>query len=946
MAASNNDVDITVVESESDDDSQSSEEFNFAVALQLRKNLSSTFEQHIHSSNVSDKIARFEQQSNNSDKLPPRPAVAVAVPAVKSTPLGVYLRVRPISSEHVATVNTIEIQPTTKQSQVPTTVRTFPPVDSNAYKVVREESSGGVKEFEFAQVFGPESTQQQVYNTVAAPLVSGLFPSSNGSTGESALLFAYGITNAGKTHTIMGSAKQKEMRGIIPRALQDIFSHMQSRTGYSLNMSYMEIYNEGIYDLLPKKEKTKTFVGASRESLKLRESRHGQTFVRGLAKHKVKSVEHGLELVQQASSKRHTSSNNINSDSSRSHCICQLEVSIESPIHSSVINSNDMEADDDDDDNSVSTANGYNTDDEAVFLNKKKSVTLWIVDLAGSERSKRTGVIQGSTRQKEAALINSSLMKLMRCLNVMRRNQSTSMTANVVPFRESKLTHLFMNHLTGTSASRTLMIVNVNPAVADFDETQHVLAYATAARSVQISQEDFHRKRKDISAGGDALEATHDYNGRALKKLKSNNKGGAVTTSSTNGAASKISKLVKRFSPKNMGARKPAAVDGDSKKRKMMESQKESSKSLSSTDSVAEQPNLKTSRFANMRAQGKPKEAPSQQHGTTTASNKEIKQLKMSLSVAQAEAELLRSEKNQLEEQLSQHEAQVRMEIAQDMEEQMQIMREQYNGIIDNLKSQVHSNPTPSKSVKKAQMDKVDSLIDELMDKVDECEDEMKRMRESHAAEIASLEEKYGKALSDKDKELSELDSSHKQAAAQLEATIKDLQSKLGTSQESYAKLEKSKKEMMENYEQLIREQDEEETEDEDDSDGEESSPTPVRRGRQQQQETGGTKQMVRSRTSKVAVQSMETEYLPKLSGKKTSRELHSKRTPLSPIPINKNSSDLDDRDCFGPDQWLRPKKPVEICELTGSFLRPRGRAPSGREWDEKVGAWRLSMAG
>jgi TolA-binding protein len=132
-------------------------------------------------------------------------------------------------------------------------------------------------------------------------------------------------------------------------------------------------------------------------------------------------------------------------------------------------------------------------------------------------------------------------------------------------------------------------------------------------------------------------------------------------------------------------------------------------------------------------------------------------------------------------------------------------------------------------------MDKVDSLIDELMDKVDECKDEMKRMR------------KYGKAVGDKDKELSEVNSSHKQAVAKLEATIKDLQSKLETSQESYVKLEKSKKEMMENYELLIREQDEEETEDEYDSDGEESSRTPVRRGRQQQQETGGTKQMVRS---------------------------------------------------------------------------------------------------
>ena len=148
----------------------------------------------------------------------------------------------------------------------------------------------------------------------------------------------------------------------------------------------------------------------------------------------------------------------------------------------------------------------------------------------------------------------------------------------------------------------------------------------------------------------------------------------------------------------------------------------------------------------------------------------------------------------------------------------------------------------------------------------------------------------------------------------------------------------------MENYEQLIREQDEEETEDER---REESSPTPVRHGRHEQNETSGARRMVRSRTSKVAVQSMETENVPKSSGKKPSRKLRSKRAPLSPIAMNKNSSDSDDsEDSFGPDQWLRPKKPVEICETTGSFLRPRGRAPSGREWDEKVGAWRLSMAG
>jgi predicted nuclease with TOPRIM domain len=135
------------------------------------------------------------------------------------------------------------------------------------------------------------------------------------------------------------------------------------------------------------------------------------------------------------------------------------------------------------------------------------------------------------------------------------------------------------------------------------------------------------------------------------------------------------------------------------------------------SDGAADQPKLKMNRLANMRAQGKSKKAPSQTQGGGAAANKELKQLQTSLSIAQAEIEALRWEKSQLEERLSRQEAQVRMEIARDMDEQMQIMRGQYKNIINNFKSQIHS--TPSKSVKKAQMDKADSIMDELMDKVD-----------------------------------------------------------------------------------------------------------------------------------------------------------------------------------------------------------------------------------
>lgn len=240
-----------------------------------------------------------------------------------------YLRVRPTNNDNVTGGNTIQIHPTKKPFEVSTMIRTCPPPDSKAPKAARESSSGGVKEFEFSQVLGPESTQEEVYSAVAEPLVSGLFPSSNDDTGvgESALLFAYGATSSGKTHTMMGDAKQKDMEGIIPRAIQNIFLQMKIHTDHcGLNASFFEIYNEGVSDLLPIESKTnaKTFGIDFPVALDIR-SDQDQTFVRGLVKHKIENAEHGVRLAQQAAAKRRTSSNIVNAGSSRSHSICQLE---------------------------------------------------------------------------------------------------------------------------------------------------------------------------------------------------------------------------------------------------------------------------------------------------------------------------------------------------------------------------------------------------------------------------------------------------------------------------------------------------------------------------------------------------------------------------------------------------------------------------------------------
>ena len=207
MADEDNLNDITVVVDESDDESEEeSPEVDFQSAMRVRKNLSETFDRHV---SVADKIARFEAKttvsaSTTSAMLPPRAPTSTTTTGT-STALSVSLRIRPPAAaaapmDDAAQLDTIEILESTTGTGTttgrPTTIRTHAPSNSNAAKVVRDNYSS--KEYNFSQVFSPETTQEDLYQTVAAPLVQGLFG------GDSALLFAYGVTNAGKTHTITG----------------------------------------------------------------------------------------------------------------------------------------------------------------------------------------------------------------------------------------------------------------------------------------------------------------------------------------------------------------------------------------------------------------------------------------------------------------------------------------------------------------------------------------------------------------------------------------------------------------------------------------------------------------------------------------------------------------------------------------------------------------------
>jgi hypothetical protein len=824
---------------------ESSEGFTFGSVNALRRNLTETFDQQVqqqqhqqqqqqqqqqlcqqrqqqqqqqvhHTSSevlsISDRIHQYEQATTAPSSKPP------LIPSrnlqannfVPTDGFAIYLRVRPpavykdsttskhnnskkrkittenSTNENISNNNTIEILQPENPQQNPTTVRTYPPADSNTSKFNLQRNVHGptsstcaVKEFDFHQVLAPKTTQQDLYTVVAAPLIQSLFEATSAPPEtasrpanldqKSALLFSYGVTNAGKTHTILGNTKSDQDHtkwGIIPRAISDILDRIKlasTETGKSsdLYVSCFEVYNEQIFDLLPSKSAAAR-IGPP-PVLKVRESR-GQILVRGLVKHNISSVGQGVDLTNAANSRRHTFSNNLNAGSSRSHFICQMQI-----IPSSKHVNNEVSSS-----RTSPPKSGYSTDEEAGWAQTKNISTVWIVDLAGSERAKRTGM--GSSRQKEASLINKSLLTLMRCLTIMRES-GRQKSANVIPFRESKLTLLFMRHLMGSSASRTSMVVNVNPSIADFDETQHVLAYASKAKTIQLKPEELNKKRKQYF--GDE----YDMDGR--KKSKTIEMGKKF-----------FSKAVKGLSPKKIANRlSPKKWLGDEGK-----NHHEATTAHSEAKQLPQAPPVDS----NLKAELASKE-------------EKIRSLMVTLRAAKLEIETLDKENSNLIEDLQDQERQIRTEVSEEMEERFKATRARNLQELERLKSKLIANPSLCRSTRKAQMDKADSQIQDLLDKVEECEEEMVRLRQEHSDEVVTLKARIQEPETRKTVRFDD------QSLEQLAQLKKDL----AASQKQVKSLEKSKSELIENYEKLLQEEGDEDSEgEEDDAEEEEDSDT------------------------------------------------------------------------------------------------------------------------
>ena len=301
-----------------------------------------------------------------------------------------------------------------------------------------------VKTFTFDQVYDENSTQREIYENTAKPIVQSSLDGYNGT------IFAYGQTGTGKSHTMEGKDDPPDLRGIIPNSCCHIFDEISksgSTTEFLVRSSYIEIYNEEIRDLLSKNPQNK---------LELKENPEKGVYVKGLTAFVVKGVKEILNVITVGKRNRTVGETLMNQDSSRSHAIFMIT------IESSTITTPQGQA-----------SPGMENKESASTIRVGK---LNLVDLAGSERQSKTGAT--GDRLKEATKINLSLSALGNVISALVDGKGGH-----IPYRDSKLTRMLQDSLGGNT--KTLMIANVGPADMNFDETLSTLRYANRAKNIK-----------------------------------------------------------------------------------------------------------------------------------------------------------------------------------------------------------------------------------------------------------------------------------------------------------------------------------------------------------------------------------------------------------------------------------------------------------------------------
>lgn len=335
-----------------------------------------------------------------------------------------------------------------------------------------------IGEFTFDNVFGPQTDNLEIYNSLVKDMVQKVIEGFN------ATIFAYGMTGSGKTHSMSGTDKEL---GLIPLAIQEIFELISEKV--EIKVSYLEIYNEKINDLL----------NPINTDLKLREDENNLIQVLGITENKVKSSIDLLNLIQKGDENRKTNSTEFNLKSSRSHAIVQLKLISNNSI--SILSLCDLAG-------SERATSSNDRRKEGAYINKSLlSLTNVIVKLSNNTQSRSTSTIGTRTPSRKSmtpakpSRSNSSLS--FRSSSSLSNRESSSSTH--IPYRDSKLTRLLQSSLSGDALVGILCTVSSSPPSTIVNnttnnanngiltETINTLRFASRAKNIKL-----HAKRHEV----------------------------------------------------------------------------------------------------------------------------------------------------------------------------------------------------------------------------------------------------------------------------------------------------------------------------------------------------------------------------------------------------------------------------------------------------------------
>ncbi|KAJ1800447.1 hypothetical protein LPJ59_001090 [Coemansia sp. RSA 2399] len=343
---------------------------------------------------------------------------------------------------------------------------------------IANTASSAPRTFKFDYAFGPDSQQPSVYETAISPLLNRFVE------GYNVTVLAYGQTSSGKTYTMGTDADDvsllsqcdavSDTTGIVPRSLGWLFdwvaqqqqspnsasdadprSSLEIRQGVDIRVSFLEVYNEELIDLV-----ALTQYRGVRPPIFIREDTKGNIIWTGVKEMPVSDARGALDILVSGSQERQTGGTQMNEKSSRSHA-----------IYSIILTQTRMRTRS----GSVAADGTVSAVREPVKIVSK----LHFVDLAGSERLKKTMAV--GERQREGISINSGLLALGNVISALGDTQRGSLS--FVPYRDSKLTHMLRDSLGGNA--QTLLIACVSAAEANLTETVNTLKYASRARNIK-----------------------------------------------------------------------------------------------------------------------------------------------------------------------------------------------------------------------------------------------------------------------------------------------------------------------------------------------------------------------------------------------------------------------------------------------------------------------------